>query len=71
MANRWTPAHLGAEGNEVADLYAGGATESTAHAVDRAYLRETSFPHMTKLSTKAKTEGTSTWVASHIQRHRG
>lgn len=35
---RWTPAQLGVEGNETVDLYA-------AHALDRAYLRQTSFAH--------------------------
>ena len=40
---RWTPAHLVVESNEMANLYAKEAAESTAHAVDRAYLRETNF----------------------------
>lgn len=40
---RWTPARLDVGGNEVADLYAKGAEESEPHAVDRAYMCETSL----------------------------
>ena len=41
---RWTPAHLG----WMADFYAKRAAESELHAVDRPYLRETPFAHMTR-----------------------
>ena len=55
----------------MADLYAGGATESTAHAVDRAYLRETCLAHMNRVTAEVRTEGTGRWIASYIQRRRG
>ena len=49
---RWI--HLGVEGNEVADPYAKGAAESALYAVDRAYLRQTTLAHMTRLTTEAR-----------------
>ena len=36
---RWTLAHLGVEGNEMADLYTKGAAESAVYAVDRLWGR--------------------------------
>ena len=64
---RWTPAHQGVEGN----LYAKGAAESTLHAVDQVYLRESSFAHMTRLTAEARTCSTNSWIARHIRRRRG
>ena len=54
----------------MSDLYAKGAAESIAHAVDRAYFREPGFAHMARVTTEAETEGTDRWIASHIQRRR-
>ena len=70
---RWTPTHLGVERHEVADLYEKGAgtAESELHAVDRAYMRETSLAHMARLATEAKTSDANSWTASHIRRRRG
>lgn len=39
--------------------------------MDRAYLRETSFAHMTRLTAEARTSSTSSWLASHIGKRRG
>ena len=52
---RWTPAHLGVEGNEMADTWARVAAERKAHTVDRFYMLETSLSHMTRKTAKAKT----------------
>ena len=67
---QWTSAHLGAEGNEMADLYARGAAESELYAVDRAFMHEASFAYMTRLTTEAKISGTNSWIANHIRRRR-
>ena len=58
---RCTPAHLGAEGNEMADKYATDAAEDKVYAVDRAYLRETAFPQIAGLRTEAKTRVPGSW----------
>ena len=54
---RWVPSHLGIEGNEVADDWAKRAAEDQGDSVPRAYLRETSFAHMTRRVTEARTAG--------------
>jgi hypothetical protein len=64
---RWTPAHLGVEGNEMADLYVKGSSGERA-----LRLRQTtSFVLMTRLATEARSDGTSSWIASHIRRRHG
>ena len=55
----------------MADLYAKGAAENELYAVDRAYMRETSFAYVTRLTTKARNGGTSSWIANHIRRRSG
>ena len=65
---QWTPANQGVEGNEMADLYAKGAAENELCAVDRVYMRETSFAYITRLTTEVKSDDTSSWIASHIGR---
>ena len=41
----------------MADRYAKGAAENELYVVDRAYLRETSLTHITKLTTEARSSG--------------
>ena len=55
----------------MADLYVKGTAESAVYAVDRAYMRETSFAHTTRMTTEAKTSDTSSWIANHVRRRSG
>lgn len=43
------------------------AAENTVDVVDRAYLRETSFAHMARMTTEAKTRDTIKWIAEHVR----
>ena len=56
---RWVPNHLGIEGNEIADDWAKRAAEDQGDSVPRAYLRETSFAHMARRVTEARSSGVS------------
>ena len=47
-----------------------GAAAGELWAVDRAYMREASFTHLTRLTTEARTNGTSSCIANHIQKRR-
>lgn len=53
------PGPHGVEGNEVRDEWAGEAVESLEDTVPKAYLRETSFAHMTRTATEARSAGVS------------
>ena len=64
---RWTQV----EGNEVANDWAKGAAESTAGAIDRLQLRETSLSHPTRATTEAKTQGAKSWIRNRVNRRRG
>ena len=68
---RWVPSHSDIEGNEVADDWAKMAAESPLDAVPRDYLRETSFAHMTRRATEARSAGVEKWIGDHVKnKHR-
>ena len=54
--------------NEVADEWAREAARSAGDAVPRAYLGETSFAHMARAATEAKSTGMSRWIVGHVKR---
>ena len=70
LTPRRVPSHLGVEGNEVADDWAKRAAEDQGDSVPRAYLRETSFAHMTRRVTEARSAGVSKWIVDHVNRQR-
>ena len=59
---RWTPAHRGAEGNEIADTYARWVADGYSDAMDKSYLLVTSLAHLTRKAIKAKTRASKDWV---------
>ena len=54
------------EGNEIADHYAKTAPGCASDAV-KSYLQETSFAHMTRVTTEAKSRSTNEWITDHVQ----
>ena len=64
------PSHLGIEGNEIADDWAKRVAEDLGDSVPRAYLRETSFAHMARRATEARSAGVIKWIVDHVNRRR-
>ena len=60
------PAHEGVEGNELADGMAKLATEGEGEQAEPSYLREAGLSHLTRKTTEARSEATSTWIGDHV-----
>ena len=69
---RWTPAHQGAEGNEMADQFAEPATESACDAVQRGVLREASLAFVSNCGsiTGTRTVDATRLISDHVRRKR-
>ena len=64
---RRVPAHSGAEGNEVADDYAGsvGTGEEPGEAIPEGCANERSLSHM-RVATEARSKETAEWIRAHV-----
>ena len=67
---RWTPSHVGIEGNERVDNMAKRAASEEEDRANPQYLREASLSHLTRVTTEARSEATAEWIRSHSGRHR-
>ena len=68
VAIRRTSAHRGLDGNEVANNWAKEAAESTAGAIDRLHLRETSLSKLTRATTEAGAQSIKRCIRNHVDR---
>ena len=67
---RWTPAHLGIEGNEQADTLAKRAAEGREDRVGPSFILVASLSRLTRKVTEARSNATSRWIREHSGRRR-
>ena len=71
LSLRWTPSHVGVEGNEQADRAAKRAAEGEGERAEPEYLREASLAHLMRKTTEERSEAAREWVRGHVgRRHR-
>lgn len=67
VAVRWTPAHQGVEGNEMAGTWAKAAVMGSFYEDGQAYLREVSLSYTTRRTAEARSQATVRWISDHVR----
>ena len=67
---RWVPAHVGVEGNEVADRFAKEAAEGLQHSVSDRLRWEASLSHLSRVTTEGRSKATVQWIKDHVRESR-